>query len=226
MPKVDDLRSILAAATSPDEITFVYDNLSSPEWIPALRELGALREPPAAISRQDHIEFPDWPVSRYLARMAPKDSARVAEALQEIGDTDNIRVWRNILDALLTMPGRYSTPFLTRIGSWIHGPYQRALDSVAGDLGKKLIDESLVDQALALLRSLAMLTAPEHWPADTPWQPISDYVYGTDVPALAAALAGNTRGARRAGRRGGALARIWRRRFRARCVLQHLATCD
>ncbi len=189
MPTIEDVRRILDVATSPQEIDFFYDQLTSPEWVPALRELGLFGRPPVPIEQGDGIMFPGWSLSRYLVRVAPKDPALVAGVLPEIATARNPRIWWDIVNALLEMPTAFAIPFLPSISRWIHHPYRLGIDTSAIRLAHRVIEAGAKEPALALSRSFVQLVPPDGWPEGPPWIVLDDYEYGEEVPRLGRALA-------------------------------------
>lgn len=192
MPSADELRRILAVATSGDEVAYVYDQLTSADWIPALREIGAFNEPPEPIERGEGVMFPGWAVSSYLVRVASQAPAAVAEVLRDIVGSLNPRVWWDIVRALVEMPAAYAVPFLPEIARWIHSPFRLGVDTDAAKLSQMLADDGLIGPAMDLLRSLAMLAAPTDWSVDQPWLPLDGYNFKSEIPPLVAALLPST----------------------------------
>ena len=185
MPTPDDVKRILALTKSPDELDFFYDQLTSPDWIPQLREVGLLADPPKPIQHGDGISFPGWALSRYLIRVAPQAPDLVARALVDIEATTNPRVQHDIVEALIAMPPEHAARFVPSIARWIHHPYRLGLSHSVARLAEILVAADARLPALELVRSLAMLVPPDQWPEDQPWVPLDDYEYGEYVPRLA-----------------------------------------
>lgn len=188
-PTVDDVRRALALISSRDELEYFYDQLSSPEWIPALREAGLLEASPEPVEAEGGIAFPHWGLSRYLTRVAPTDPAAVSDAIAQLADSRNPRVRRDLAEALVAMPAQFSLPFLERLSAWVHDPYNLSVERAAADLGQKLVAEGLKDGALDLIAGVAALVAPETWQADAAWVPLERYDYAETVHGLAVAAA-------------------------------------
>jgi hypothetical protein len=189
VPTTEDVRRALTLATSPDALDFFYESLTSPDWIPPLRESGVLADPPQPIEQGGGIAFPGWGLSRYLVRVAPLDPQLVAGALADIETSTNPRIQHDIVDALIEMPADYAVRFVPAISRWIHHPYRLGLARSAAVLGAHLIAARARQAALDLLRSMAMLVPPETAPADPPWAPLDDYDYRELVPQLARSAA-------------------------------------
>lgn len=189
MPTADEARRILKLATSPDAVDFFFDQLTSPDWIPALRELGLFANPPEPIEEGGGVMFPAWPVSRYVARVAGKKPDAVAAVLPEIASARNPRVRWDVVNALLEMPVAFAVPFLPDITRWIHHSYRLGVDASAIRLAHQLIDAGAKEPALVLASSFVQLVPPEGWPEGDPWVVVDDYEYGEEVPRLGRALA-------------------------------------
>ncbi len=85
------------------------DALESPDWIPALVEAGLFSKPAEPdIQATDFfgkpstsIGFPEWPPSRYLARMGSTKDPVVLDAIKAIPQNDNIYIHSDLIDVLL-----------------------------------------------------------------------------------------------------------------------------
>ncbi len=189
MPTTDDVSRALGLATSPDALDYFYDHLTSPGWIPALRELRLFDSPPEPIEQPGSVSFPGWALSRYLVRVAPQAPMAVAEALADIEHTRNPRIQRDIVDCLLAMPPEHSVSFIPSLARWIHHPYRLELARPVARLAEALLSSDAQAPALVLARSVVELVPPVGWPADQPWVPLDDYEYGETIPGIATGLA-------------------------------------
>ncbi len=99
--KRDRLHSVL---TDHDVEREFWKLLEDPDWLSVLHKAGSFASPPLAEGTSGgDIRFPNWPVSKYLARMAAYSPAEVAKIFAEI-ETNNASVIRDMLDAALAMP--------------------------------------------------------------------------------------------------------------------------
>lgn len=185
MPTADDLKRILEVASSRQELDYFFDQLTTPEWIPVLRQAGMFDAPPEPIRHDDMVSFPGWAASRYLVRVANKAPDAVVSVLLEIQRSSNPRVWADIVTALAEMPAPYGVPFIPRILAWIHSPYQVGVEDHATRLGHKIAAAEMRSEALGLLGGLAALVAPQDWPVGDLWAPLGDWDYKRLIPPLA-----------------------------------------
>ena len=189
MPTPEQLARIKQLATSPEELAYFFDQLTSPDWLPLLRDDGLLGNPPEPIEQGDGVMFPFWPASRYMVRIAADAPGVVADTLWAAHDSRNPRVWWDTVDALVKMPPEHATRFIPLIKRWVHHPWRLGLESSTAKLVHHLIAEGARDQAIDLARSLARLVVPDGWPEGEPWVVLDQYDYGEQIPAIGRALA-------------------------------------
>ena len=189
MPTPEQLARIKLLATSPDELAFFFDQLTSPDWIPLLRGDGLLGNPPEPIEQGDGVMFPFWPASRYMVRVAAAAPRAAADVLWAARNTRNPRVWWDTVDALVKVPSEHARRFIPLIKRWVHHPWRLGLESSAAQLVHHLVAEGAREQAIDLARSLARLVLPMGWQVGQPWVALNDYAYDEEVPRIGRALA-------------------------------------
>lgn len=189
MPTREQLAAIKQLATSPEELAYFFDQLTSADWLPLLREDGLLGDPPDPIEQGDGVMFPFWPASRYLVRVASAAPRAVAGDLWAVRQSRNPRVWWDTVDALVNMPPEHATRFIPFIKRWVHHPWRLGVDTSAAKLVHHLTAEGARVQALDLGRSLARLVPPVDWPEGEPWLVLDDYDYGQEIPPIVRDLA-------------------------------------
>jgi hypothetical protein len=189
MPTPEQLARIKLLATSPDELAYFFDQLTSPDWLPLLRDGGLLGDPPAPIEQGNGVMFPFWPASRYMVRIAADAPGAVADTLWAARDSRNPRVWWDTVDALVKMPPEHAIRFIPLIKRWVHHPWRLGLETSTAKLVHHLITDGARDPAIDLARALARLVRPEGWPEAEPWVVLDDYDYGKEIPAISRALA-------------------------------------
>ena len=189
MPTPEQIARVKQLATSPEELAYFFDRLTSPDWLPLLRDGGLLGNPPEPIERGDGVMFPFWPASRYMVRIAADAPGAVADTLWATRDARNPRVWWDTVDALVNMPPEHSTRFIPLIKRWVHHPWRLGLETSTAKLVHHLITDGAHDEALDLARSLARLAVPDGWPEGEPWVVLDNYDYGEEIPAIGRALA-------------------------------------
>jgi len=161
LPIVDEL-----AAGRPDvprlqqkvlHSTVVLDRFfdhASREWFELLRDAGYFADPPALVYEADgSVAYTRWPQGRYLARVAPE----VPGAVIEIGlslTTDNPAAQEAFLDVALALPAPQAARLLPKVEEWLATTVQWGLPFKAKSLVTHLIAGGLIDEGLALLRTL------------------------------------------------------------------------
>lgn len=189
MPTPEQIARVKRLATSPEELGYFFDQLTSPDWLPLLRDGGLLGDPPAPVEQGNGVMFPFWPASRYMVRIAADAPAAVADTLWAARDSRNPRVWWDTVDALVKMPPEHAVRFIPLIKRWVHHPWRLGLETSTAKLVHHLITDGARDPALDLARSLARLVQPEGWPEAEPWVVLDDYDYGQEIPAIGRAIA-------------------------------------
>lgn len=103
-PTEAEAQRLLAMLASPSQLSYCYDRASA-GWLSVLAaaDLG-LMQPPGLIEVDGGFMAPDWPQGRYLARIAPERPAEVARLATRVGDSDNPRVLRILLQVALSLP--------------------------------------------------------------------------------------------------------------------------
>ena len=189
MPTPEQLARVKLLVTSPDELAYFFDQLTSPDWLPLLRDGGLLGDPPEPIEQGDGVLFPFWPASRYMVRIAADAPGAVAATLWAARNSRNPRVWWDTVDALVKMPAEHAIRFIPLIDGWVHHPWRLGLETSTAKLVLHLITDGARDPAIELARTLARLFRPEDWPQSEPWVVLDDYDYGKEIPAISRALA-------------------------------------
>lgn len=158
-PTPEQVDRAIALLAHPEQRRYFFDRLENPHWLEPLKQKGFFRNPPAVVRDEEKgtVQFPPWPESRYLARMAVHDPAKVLEVALLI-ETDNIRVNEDLLDAALAMPAAIAAKLETKVLTWIESPYSPFWPEKFGDLVGHLARRNQVEAALALAeRLLAVL---------------------------------------------------------------------
>lgn len=80
------------------ERNYFFGKLENPLWIPVLESRGFFRDPPMAIQVDGGgVQWPFWAELEYLVRMAPEMPDLIARIAREIPQSDNPRVYHQIL---------------------------------------------------------------------------------------------------------------------------------
>jgi hypothetical protein len=157
-PSPADLESLKAILARRALRQRFFQDVTSPGWLPALREWGVFAEPPNRQVLDDGSwQAPPWVAGAYLARVAGVAPDAVTGILEAIPAANaNPAVWRIAVDAAMVLP----VPYLRRVARLIKRALNTATHSVTGrDLvrfldrgGRERMPEifRLADTALAI----------------------------------------------------------------------------
>ena len=107
------------ARRTPAGLKYFYDQLSSPDWIEPLRQIGVFATPAPVIREEGYISFPQWPESQYLVRMADRVPRVVRDIILKVPPTDNVSVHEDFVSAALRMPLRFASEIAVVEAEWI-----------------------------------------------------------------------------------------------------------
>ena len=99
--QIKNLKSLLQSGADMD---FFFSSIKSPEWLPVLLEHGFFDSPPDPVRSGGWVQYPPWPQSRYLARIAAQLPDVAVKVAQHIPHTENIRVNDDIFGVALAVP--------------------------------------------------------------------------------------------------------------------------
>lgn len=135
---------------------YFFGNLNNPAWLDPLSADDFFGHPPEPEyeREKDRVNFPRWPESRYLARMAPLSPDKVLEICLHIPATDNIRIHEDLADVALGLPAELSARLVPLAVDWLKSPYQLGLPEKLGALVAHLAEGRQIEQALLLAREL------------------------------------------------------------------------
>jgi hypothetical protein len=152
-------RALRLLGRSGENRVYFFSRLTSADWIEPLQRAGLFANPPSKIPSSDSIQFPSWPESRYLARVAISAPDRVLGIIEKIRDVDNDRIHEDFVDAALRMPPRLTARIAdlerSRIARQDHLSF--LLPDKLGELVAYLARHGERDCALRLLRELLRL---------------------------------------------------------------------
>ena len=155
--------AIAEMSKSAGHYEYFFDNLASPDWLVPLHERGFFRDPRAPRVLEDGCQFPFWPESRCLARMArsgaPPDL--ILRISLDVPDTDNVRVHEDLADIALALPPAMSARFVHSARVWLRARYKLLLPGKLGALMEHLGDGGEVPACLQLARELLQIEAVE-----------------------------------------------------------------
>jgi hypothetical protein len=103
--------------------TYFYDNLQSTTWLPHLASKGLLAEPLPDLSGDGVPRFWNWPVGRYLARMASSKEdgtrAQVAKAIRALAPSTHPDVQRFGMEVIEALPAAEGAMLADVLEGWI-----------------------------------------------------------------------------------------------------------
>jgi len=135
---------------------YFFDKLNDPSWISPLKERGFFSRPPDPVDANGGVMFPLWPEGEYLARMACVQPDLVADVLEEIPESENVAVRRDVMRAAASLDREGAVRISVRERSWIRNHSSLPVDypEAAARLAVHLADVGAAEESLLLLREL------------------------------------------------------------------------
>lgn len=154
-PNHDTVARAIALMSRPEQQRYFFARLDNPGWIEPLKKKGMFNKPPVPGRDPDKGTswVNDWPVGRYLSRMAEERGAAVAEIFGALPPTDNPYVVSALLDAALVMPASLIAGLAPKIAKAVETPFWLPADKM-GRIALKLASGGEHEAALQLLNSL------------------------------------------------------------------------
>ena len=156
---IDNIRDLLFDSDVRREF---FNGLDNPAWIGPLREAGYFNNPPT-VRRigKELVQFPSWPESRYLVRMADATPAEVAEIFASL-HTENPTVIGDMVEAALAMPATVASLLVPAVcQAAVEGMLWRNHFKEASDLCVRLAEGGKPDIAIRLAETLFTPTFKE-----------------------------------------------------------------
>lgn len=141
---------------------YFFEKLRDARWLQPLADSGFF-DNPDPVTRdpvRGTSQFPLWPESGYLARMASHDPDTVLRIALRLLDTENINIHENLADAALAMPAPMAAEWVKRETRWIERQDRlyfllpSKLGSLITHLARGGQIETALDLAAVLLRVL------------------------------------------------------------------------
>lgn len=137
----------------------VNNNLA---WLLPLREKGFFTNPTPAIREDGYVQFPLWPESGYLVRIADKAQDKVLEIIEALPGTDNERVMDDVVHALLKIDTKRAFKLTETVKKYVNSSQFLLLHHTASDFVCKLADDGYDRPAIGLAKEmLEVLPDPE-----------------------------------------------------------------
>lgn len=142
--------------------SYFFEKISSPKWLEPLNQEGFFEYPAAPEVDNGSTQFPQWPQSKYLLRMAREDPCTVVDIILRIPTTENPIILTDFATAASEVPPNESARLVDKAKSWIETPYLDVLvlAEAIGRLAAHLAEGGLIDEALDLTRALMALRPP------------------------------------------------------------------
>ena len=150
-PSDKDIEKLKELLRHPTYVRYFFPKLSSPDWLIPLKEQGFFSKSPSGIKEGGYVIFPDWPLTKYLIKIAKNKPREVMEIIKEMEKTDNFRVHIDLIDCAIQMPSSIAKEIVPFIKDWVDTPYLTLLPEKIGELAVKLIHEGETDAALETL---------------------------------------------------------------------------
>lgn len=160
----DDLlnRTLDNINKTPVAYNYFFQSIDSPAWLLPLKEKGFFKNPIPAIRKDGYIQFPVWPESTYLLRVADKAQNEVLEIIKSFPDTDNERVMDDVANILLKVTPSKAARFTDQVKKYVNTSQFLMLHTTVSDLVCRLADNGQFDSALELAQNmLEVMPDPE-----------------------------------------------------------------
>lgn len=158
MPELDPTlvdRAVAEAKKRAANLDYLFDSLTSPDWIVPLRERGLFSEPPEQRTEGGYVLAPPWAASRYLARMAEAAPELVTQTIESL-DSNNERVREDFIEAALAMPREFTQRLAKNEATWVASREQiyYSLPRKIVALITRLIENGDTELAFELIKGL------------------------------------------------------------------------
>jgi hypothetical protein len=160
----DDLieKTLEKVNKTPIAYSYFFNNINNPAWLIPLKEKGFFQSPPPAIREDGYIQFPVWPESTYLMRIADKAEDEVLEIIKNLPETDNERVMDDVVGALLKVDAAKASSLTEAVKKYINASQYLMLHQTAAEFVCKLADAQYIGPALGLAEEMIeVLPDPE-----------------------------------------------------------------
>jgi hypothetical protein len=165
-PTAEQLDHTISLLARPEQQRYFFDKLQNPNWLNPLEERGFFNNPPPAIRDRAKgiVNYPPWPASHYLSRMAalPEAQQDVLRIARNIPTTDNIMVHKDLATIAATLPPSMAAELSTHAATWLTEPFDQFISEQLGIIIKNLSEHNEPTAATALARTCLSLTTKGH----------------------------------------------------------------
>ena len=158
-------------------------------WVGPLHRNGFFARPPSALIDEDAgtVQFPAWPLSQFLARVAADAPDAVVAAVRTMAATDNIRVNHDLVEIAAALPVAASAELVPQIVAALRSRYGILIPQRVGVLASHLCSGGQFAPALDLAAAMFKALSVGYGPAAS----VHGYAYGEvlmdHVPVLVTA---------------------------------------
>jgi hypothetical protein len=166
-PTYNTVARAIALMSRPEQQRYFFARLENPGWIEPLKKKGMFNKLPVPGRDADKGTswVNDWPVGRYLSRMAEGEGAAVAEIFGALPPTDNPYVVSALLDAALVMPASLVARLAPKIAKAVGTPFWLPADKM-GRIAVNLASGGEHKGAFQILNSLLRVIPDPRAPLD------------------------------------------------------------
>lgn len=154
MPSPETVRKAIAAMQLRADYEYFFSRLDTPDWIQPLYDEGFFRNAPQPVEAEGKVQYPFWPESRYLARMAGEAPELVTRIILDIPPTKNFRVNEDFADAALAMPPEFAARLASKASDWLDDSFHLLLPRKLKSLCTSLATGGEVASSFELYRFL------------------------------------------------------------------------
>ena len=133
---------------------YFFTRLENPHWIQPLANRRCFQSPPMVMHFDDgSVQFPMWPELRYLKNVASDVPNEVIKLVLALPEVDNPRIYSELLEIALQLPGNYSAKLEPKILEYVDLEHHFLANRFANVLAY-WTSENQTDAALTLTKTL------------------------------------------------------------------------
>ncbi len=99
---------------------YFFGKVTSPGWLPKLKDAGLFANPPEPIQEEDGIRLPPWPQADYLARVAIAEPNAVRGIIANVHTTNTTVQWQ-LMEIVRALPVSEAVKLVPKVHSWVPG---------------------------------------------------------------------------------------------------------
>ena len=155
-PTTDHAKSLRNNFPGSYAVSSYFFSRATAAWIIPLKVEGFFEAPPGPRVDEERgtVQFPSWPESEFLVRVAPQSPTEVVDAAVAIPVTQNARVNYNLIKIALACPPVSAARLVPKIVEAIGSRFGVLIPQEAGALAVALCQGGQVNEAMALARAL------------------------------------------------------------------------